>query len=117
MALKDSGGYRGAGMELLSKHGIAVGDSIKVSTADGEMSGVLMPRYDAPLLEVHVRQHDPLPGHEAPVQHGRYRFLRHLVPSIPRHFLCLHGLKSRREAGPGQADATADASPWSGERT
>ena len=47
MALKDSGGYRGAGMELLSRHGIAVGDSVTVSTADGEMSGVLMPRYES----------------------------------------------------------------------
>ena len=45
--MKDSGGYRGAGMELLSRHGIAVGDSVKVSTADGEMSGVLMPRYES----------------------------------------------------------------------
>ena len=47
MAKHDSGGYRGAGLKLLSKHGVAVGDSVKVSTEDGEMSGVLMPRYES----------------------------------------------------------------------
>lgn len=47
MAKHDSGGYRGAGLELLSRHGISVGDSIKIATEDGEMSGVLMPRYES----------------------------------------------------------------------
>lgn len=47
MAKHDSGGYRGAGLKLLSKHGVAVGDSVRVATEDGEMSGVLMPRYES----------------------------------------------------------------------
>lgn len=47
MAKHDSGGYRGAGLKLLSKHGVTVGDSVKVATEDGEMSGVLMPRYES----------------------------------------------------------------------
>lgn len=47
MAKHDTGGYRGAGLELLSKHGVSVGDSIKISIEDGEMSGVLMPRYES----------------------------------------------------------------------
>ena len=47
MAKHDSGGYRGAGLKLLSKHGVTVGDSVKVSTEHGEMSGVLMPRYES----------------------------------------------------------------------
>ncbi|HJS68900.1 MAG TPA: Glu-tRNA(Gln) amidotransferase subunit GatD [Nitrososphaera sp.] len=47
MAKHDSGGYRGAGLKLLSKHGVAVGDNVKVSTEDSEMSGVLMPRYES----------------------------------------------------------------------
>jgi glutamyl-tRNA(Gln) amidotransferase subunit D len=47
LAKHDSGGYRGAGLKLLSKHGVAVGDNVKVSTEDGEMSGVLMPRYES----------------------------------------------------------------------
>jgi glutamyl-tRNA(Gln) amidotransferase subunit D len=47
LAKHDSGGYRGAGLKLLSKHGVAVGDSVRVATEDGEMSGVLMPRYES----------------------------------------------------------------------
>ncbi len=47
MAKYDSGGYRGAGAKLLSKHGVSVGDTIRVSTEDDEMSGVLMPRYES----------------------------------------------------------------------
>jgi len=43
----DSGGYRGAGLKLLSKHGVSVGDNINVGTEDGEMSGILMPRYES----------------------------------------------------------------------
>jgi glutamyl-tRNA(Gln) amidotransferase subunit D len=43
----DSGGYRGAGAKLLSKHSVSVGDSVRVATEDGEMSGVLMPRYES----------------------------------------------------------------------
>jgi len=42
-----SGGYSGAGLKLLAKHGVSVGDSIKVTTADGETSGLLMPRYES----------------------------------------------------------------------
>ena len=45
--MKDSGGYRGAGLQLLSKNGVAVGDSVKVATEEGELSGVLMPRYES----------------------------------------------------------------------
>lgn len=47
MAKRDSGGYRGAGLKLLSKHGVSVGDSVRVVAEDGEMSGVLMPRYES----------------------------------------------------------------------
>jgi glutamyl-tRNA(Gln) amidotransferase subunit D len=43
-----NGGYRGAGLELLSKHNISVGDSIKITTEDDdEMTGLLMPRYES----------------------------------------------------------------------
>jgi glutamyl-tRNA(Gln) amidotransferase subunit D len=43
----DSGGYRGTGLELLSRYGISIGDAVLVKTDDGEMSGVLMPRYES----------------------------------------------------------------------
>jgi glutamyl-tRNA(Gln) amidotransferase subunit D len=44
----NSGGYgEEAGLKLLSKHNISVGDSIKIATEDGEMSGLLMPRYES----------------------------------------------------------------------
>lgn len=43
----DSGGYRGAGLEILSKYGVSVGDTVLVKTSDGEMSGVIMPRYES----------------------------------------------------------------------
>jgi glutamyl-tRNA(Gln) amidotransferase subunit D len=47
LAKHDSGGYRGAGLKLLSKHGVSVGDSVRVATENGEVSGVLMPRYES----------------------------------------------------------------------
>jgi glutamyl-tRNA(Gln) amidotransferase subunit D len=47
LAKQDSGGYRGAGLKLLDKNGVSVGDSVKVATDDGEISGVLMPRYES----------------------------------------------------------------------
>lgn len=43
----DSGGYRGAGAKALSKYGVSVGDTVLVKTSDGEMSGVIMPRYES----------------------------------------------------------------------
>ncbi len=43
----NSGGYREEGLELLSKHNISVGDSIRITTEDGEMTGLLMPRYES----------------------------------------------------------------------
>jgi glutamyl-tRNA(Gln) amidotransferase subunit D len=43
----NSGGYRETGLKLLSKHNISVGDSIKIATEDGEMAGLLMPRYES----------------------------------------------------------------------
>src|ERR687892_879766 len=44
----NSGGYREeAGLKLLSKHSISVGDSIKITTEGGEISGLLMPRYES----------------------------------------------------------------------
>lgn len=44
----NSGGYREeAGLKLLSKHSISVGDSIKIDTEDGEITGLLMPRYES----------------------------------------------------------------------
>jgi glutamyl-tRNA(Gln) amidotransferase subunit D len=42
-----SGRYRETGLKLLSKHSISVGDSIKITTEDGEITGLLMPRYEA----------------------------------------------------------------------
>ncbi len=43
----DTGGYKDASIELLSRYGVAVGDSITVATVDGEISGILMPRYES----------------------------------------------------------------------
>jgi glutamyl-tRNA(Gln) amidotransferase subunit D len=43
----NSGGYRETGLKLLSKHSILVGDKIKIATDDGEISGILMPRYES----------------------------------------------------------------------
>lgn len=43
----ESGGYRGAGLKILSKYGVSVGDTVLVKTGDGEMSGVIMPRYES----------------------------------------------------------------------
>jgi glutamyl-tRNA(Gln) amidotransferase subunit D len=35
------------GLKILSKHNISVGDSIKIATEDGEITGLLMPRYES----------------------------------------------------------------------
>ncbi|AIC15558.1 Glu-tRNA(Gln) amidotransferase subunit GatD [Nitrososphaera viennensis] len=43
-----SGSYRGAGADLLSRHGVTAGDTVSISTDDGEtMAGVIMPRYES----------------------------------------------------------------------
>ncbi|HEY8140666.1 MAG TPA: Glu-tRNA(Gln) amidotransferase subunit GatD [Nitrososphaera sp.] len=42
-----SGGYRGAGLDLLSSHHLSVGDTVSVTTSDGELAGVIMPRYES----------------------------------------------------------------------
>lgn len=43
-----SGSYRGKGADVLYKHSVLVGDTIAISTSDGEeMEGVLMPRYES----------------------------------------------------------------------
>lgn len=43
----NAGEYRELSLEFLSKHDILVGDSIRVTTEDREMSGLLMPRYES----------------------------------------------------------------------
>src|SRR5919108_2629505 len=42
-----SSGYRGAGLKLLSRYSVGVGDSVEVATEEGELVGVLMPRYES----------------------------------------------------------------------
>jgi glutamyl-tRNA(Gln) amidotransferase subunit D len=42
-----NGRYRETGLKLLSKHSISVGDSIKITTEDDEITGLLMPRYES----------------------------------------------------------------------
>ena len=41
------GRYREAGLELLSRHNISAGDSVKITTEDGEITGLVMPRYES----------------------------------------------------------------------
>jgi glutamyl-tRNA(Gln) amidotransferase subunit D len=43
----NSGRYRETGLKLLSRQSISVGDSIKITTEDGEITGLLMPRYES----------------------------------------------------------------------
>ncbi len=43
----ESGGYRGDGRGLLSRHHLSIGDSVEVVTVDGKLSGIIMPRYEA----------------------------------------------------------------------
>lgn len=42
-----TGSYRGKGAELLSRYDVSMGDTVSIATADGEMTGVLMPRYES----------------------------------------------------------------------
>ena len=44
----DSGGYmEESSLKILSKYNISVGDSIKITTEDGAITGLLMPRYES----------------------------------------------------------------------
>jgi len=47
LANRDRGCYRGAGLELMSKFDISIGDSVRIAKEDGEAIGVLMPRYES----------------------------------------------------------------------
>ena len=47
LSLSKDGGYRGAGLELLSGNHLSVGDRVVIETDDGEISGVIMPRYES----------------------------------------------------------------------
>jgi glutamyl-tRNA(Gln) amidotransferase subunit D len=42
-----NGGYRGAGLKLLSSNQVSVGDRVAISTDSGEVLGVIMPRYES----------------------------------------------------------------------
>jgi len=42
-----SGGYRGHGLEFLSKHSLSIADNVEVGTEDGHIIGVIMPRYES----------------------------------------------------------------------
>ena len=46
LSLNKDSGYRGAGLELLTSRQLSVGDRIAIETDDGEISGVIMPRYE-----------------------------------------------------------------------
>ncbi|MFL6492918.1 MAG: Glu-tRNA(Gln) amidotransferase subunit GatD [Nitrososphaera sp.] len=43
----NSGSHREVGFKLLSNHNISIGDSVKIDTEDGEIIGLLMPRYES----------------------------------------------------------------------
>ncbi|HKU50378.1 MAG TPA: Glu-tRNA(Gln) amidotransferase subunit GatD [Nitrososphaera sp.] len=45
--MENIGGYRGAGLELLSRLKLSVGDMVTIETKDGSISGVIMPRYES----------------------------------------------------------------------
>src|SRR5688500_9399119 len=47
LSLNNNGGYRGKGFDLLSSRRLSVGDTVKIETEDGEISGVIMPRYES----------------------------------------------------------------------
>jgi glutamyl-tRNA(Gln) amidotransferase subunit D len=47
LAMSKDGGYKGAGLELLSSQNLGVGDRVAIRTDDGEISGVIMPRYES----------------------------------------------------------------------
>jgi glutamyl-tRNA(Gln) amidotransferase subunit D len=79
LAKQDSGGYRGAGLKLLSRHGVTVGDSVRVATEDGEMSGVLMPRYESASEEYIVIKLKS--GYNTGIQVGRIKSVTKLPKS------------------------------------
>jgi glutamyl-tRNA(Gln) amidotransferase subunit D len=81
LAKHDSGGYRGAGLKLLAKHGVSVGDSIKVATEDGEISGVLMPRYESAsedYISIKLKS-----GYNTGIQVGKIKSVTKLQKSDP----------------------------------
>jgi glutamyl-tRNA(Gln) amidotransferase subunit D len=81
LAKHDSGGYRGAGLKLLAKHGVSVGDRVKVATEEGEMSGVLMPRYESASEDyISIKLSS---GYNTGIQVGRIRSISMLQKSEP----------------------------------
>jgi glutamyl-tRNA(Gln) amidotransferase subunit D len=47
LSLNNNAGYRGKGFDLLSSRRLSVGDTVKIETEDGEILGVIMPRYES----------------------------------------------------------------------
>jgi len=81
LAKPNSGGYRGAGLNLLSKHGVSVGDSINVVIEDGEISGILMPRYESSsedYISIKLKS-----GYNTGIQVNKIRSLKKLPKSEP----------------------------------
>lgn len=47
MASTSESGYRGAGLEILKRYGVRAGDAVSISTPEGDIRGVVMPRYES----------------------------------------------------------------------
>jgi glutamyl-tRNA(Gln) amidotransferase subunit D len=47
LSLRNDGGYKGSGLKLLSVHQLSVGDRVNIQTEQGEITGVIMPRYES----------------------------------------------------------------------
>jgi glutamyl-tRNA(Gln) amidotransferase subunit D len=76
LSLSKDGGYRGAGLELLSGNQLSVGDRVVMETDDGEISGVIMPRYESAsdeYLAIKLKS-----GYNTGVQIGRIKSISRL---------------------------------------
>src|SRR5919198_5656206 len=81
LAKNDSGGYRGVSLKLLAKHGLSVGDSVKIAIENDEMSGVLMPRYESAsedYISIKLKS-----GYNIGIQVGRIKSIAKLQKSEP----------------------------------
>ena len=72
----NSDGYREAGLELLSRYNISVGDSIKITTDDGEITGRVMPRYESASKEYIVIKLKS--GYNIGIRHEKIKYITKL---------------------------------------
>ena len=91
-----NGGYREeAGLEILSKHNISVGDSIKITTEDDdEMTGLLMPRYESASKEYIVIKLKS--GYNTGIHVGKIKSIAKVTATLTARYDITHAVTTKQ---------------------